>query len=685
METWETIALAVLVVVITFLYFKYRTPAPKPDDKLNKPKSGGEKAVSSGGNQIAIYFGSQSGTAQTFAYELQTEAKAHGFSAKVVDLEGYDAESLAEEKFVVFLMATFGEGEPTDNAAQFYEWIMSSDRDAHLLTSTTFAVFALGNRQYEHFCAIGINVDKRLEAIGGQRLLDHGEGDDDGSMEDDYSSWKARFWEATHAHFGTKDSGAKEQKFQPSFLLSWKDHATNGTNGTHANGTNGTHMMNGSSANGTNHTHSNGNGTQHHANGIITTNHDTNEVKQPEHKLLTDAKYNTHRIPVIANRELRPHYDEHSSTRHIELDISKTPLKYMTADNLGIYPRNEHKMVAKMAERLGVKLDAMFTLKKVDESSKKPLPFPSTCTVRDALLWYTDFSALVRQHQLKQIAQYATNEGEKKELLFYASAEGKDKFNREQWSYFELFHKFGSLQVPFDHFLDWVPKLTPRFYTISSSAKATPNTISITVSLAVTDNKPDGRKHLGVCSSYLLGVRPGKDELWAFVRSSSFRLPRTNVPLIMVGPGTGIAPFRAFVQEAMHLKAKEVKEEFRMGPITLFFGCRHEKKDYIYKEELEKAVEHKLIVSLHTCFSRSESSKKTYVQDRMIEIGPELWLLIDQKKASFYVCGGAAMGKAVREVIRSLAEKYGKMTPEKSNDYVKKLLSSGKYIQELWS
>ncbi len=174
---------------------------------------------------ITIFFGSQSGTAQTFAYELAEEAKSQGFNGKAVDLEGYENEELANEKFVVFLMATFGEGEPTDNAVQFYEWITSNDRQPNTLPSTTYSVFALGNRQYEHFCAIGHKTDKRMEDLGGKRLLEIGEGDDDGSLDDDYSAWKSKFWEATHAHFGTTATAQVVKAFAPSFTLAWAGSA----------------------------------------------------------------------------------------------------------------------------------------------------------------------------------------------------------------------------------------------------------------------------------------------------------------------------------------------------------------------------------------------------------------------------------------------------------------------------
>jgi len=237
--------------------------------------------------------------------------------------------------------------------------------------------------------------------------------------------------------------------------------------------------------------------------------------------------------------------------------------------------------------------------------------------------------------------------------------------------------------------LDWVPKIQPRFYTISSSSKVHPTSIHITVSLATTPKK-DGRIFHGLCTSYLMNAVSGKDKICVFVRQSSFRLPRqAGTPLIMVGPGTGIAPFRAFLQEATFLKNKKTegetkKNEGKLGPITLFFGCRHRKKDFIYHDELKEAETQDVCQKLLIAFSREED-KKVYVQDLMSENSDHLYDLLHNKKASFYVCGGAAMGKSVREVIRRILESRGKLTTDQSESYVKKLSNEGRYISELWS
>ena len=140
---------------------------------------------------MKIFFGSQTGTAEDFAGILKEEATEKGFNAIVEDLEEYETEDLKDETFVVFLVATYGEGEPTDNAKDFYNWFMEEDREEDLeLRNTKYAVFGLGNSTYEQYNKMGRVYQKRLEKLGAKCIIPYGEGDDDGCLEDDFNKWK---------------------------------------------------------------------------------------------------------------------------------------------------------------------------------------------------------------------------------------------------------------------------------------------------------------------------------------------------------------------------------------------------------------------------------------------------------------------------------------------------------------
>eukprot|EP00823_Brevimastigomonas_motovehiculus_P002362 TRINITY_DN1453_c1_g1_i1.p1 TRINITY_DN1453_c1_g1~~TRINITY_DN1453_c1_g1_i1.p1 ORF type:complete len:690 (+),score=240.58 TRINITY_DN1453_c1_g1_i1:44-2113(+) len=643
---------------------------------------------------FTILFGTQTGTSESFANELAREAKAHNFVATVRDMQDYDSESLAKEHFVVFIMSTYGEGEPTDNAKQFYDWINSNAHEKDELKHVNYAVFALGNRTYEQYCAVGRQVDKRMNELGANRVVDIGEGDDaDGDTAEFWNAWKNdKFWPSIHSFFGTAN---KEdiKPFVSSLRVTWMEKESKQSASS------------------------------------------TSDAKDGEHMVKGDRNVSLFRALVVENRELRQDISDGLSTCHIELEVKENT--YKTAENLGVHPRNDYKLAAQLAKRLGVRLEASFTL---DSLANKPMPFPSPLTVQNALLWYCDFQIPVRSSLVQILAQYARDATDKQKLLYLASVQGKEELSTQKYSLFDLLFLCPSVLPPFDHFLDFCPRLLPRYYTISSSSLATPNRIAMTVSLAVTP-KPksllQNRTHLGICSSYLCRAKPGKEWVTCFVKASSFVLPKPNAPIIMIGPGTGIAPFRAFLHEAAYLHHQPIsssslvlsptssssssslsvssssalssaalssssssfsssssssssslkgfaKSSFRFGPMYLFFGCRSKTKDFLYQEELTKAEQSGLLTKLFTAFSRDQE-KKVYVQDLISENGRMIWDLIDKDNAYIYVCGATSMGKSVREAIQALSAKYGKYTDKEWADYFKDILQKhGRYVAELW-
>jgi NADPH-ferrihemoprotein reductase len=407
-------------------------------------------------------------------------------------------------------------GEPTDNSAEFMEWIKSPERSGEdSVANVPYAVFALGNRQYEHFCAVGRVLDERVAELGGIRVVDHGEGDDDGSLEDDYSNWKKDFWSATHAKFGSKSADdeikANEmKKFESSYTVNVINDAAE----------------------------------QSAYNGGI-------------NNLVTDTKHRVVKARVIVNKELRSSNAE-GSTKHLEFDVSNLKFSYVTADNLGVYPRNDYKLTDKIIKRLGLDRNNIFRIK---AKAGKKSPFPNPCSVEDAFLWYLDYNYSPRLTQLPILAQYATAEKDKLGLLAYAN-EKREEYVADHKSLYEVLEEFPSVQPPLADLLDFIPKLAPRYYTISSSSLVNPNVISITVALTV-HNKPRNRQSLGIASSYLANLKAGKDLAAIFIRPSSFRFPKPKLlanvnisaaeskinnnnpsnPIIMIGPGTGKRQF----------------------------------------------------------------------------------------------------------------------------------------------
>uniref|UniRef100_A0A7S0CS92 NADPH--hemoprotein reductase n=1 Tax=Amorphochlora amoebiformis TaxID=1561963 RepID=A0A7S0CS92_9EUKA len=622
----ETVLLAGLAIAI---YYAYQLFFPTVSEPVEPETESKVESVVDNSVPMTVLYGSQTGTAEEFAGDFAKEAKAHGYNPTVVDLEEYEVENLQEEKFVVLLVATFGEGEATDSAQEFDNYLKELDRSEKIFENLTYAVFGLGNRQYEQFCEMGKRTDTSLADLGGKRLLELGIGDDDENIEDHFNSWKEKFFDVVDPiKLGRKSrSNSVVNLFEPE----WKITLLTVEEGK--------------------------------ASGYVS-------GYQPP----TGNKDNIEMAKIKVNRELRQKTNR-GSTKHIEFEISDLSVNYSTADNLGVCPRNDYKTCAKLAKRLNISPATVFT---ASAPGGRHMGVPSTCSVMDALLWHMDINNPPKKKLLLTLSQYATDSAEAKRLKYLTSSDGKKDYDSEivrgKLDISGLFEKFPSLKVSFPVFLEICPKLQPRFYTISSSSIAQPNRVTITASVL----------EKGLCTTYLDTLRPDIDEAPIFVRPSTFRLPKEkSTPVIMIGPGTGLAPFMGFIQEFRHVR-NETGSAKGEGPRVLYFGCRLKDEDFIYSDTLQKeAKEDGVLSELHTAFSR-EGKDKVYVQHLMRKNAASInKLLMDG--GSVYVCGGTAMGREVKETLIQIVKEEGGQSKEEALKFVDGLSKKGKYIQELWS
>ena len=472
----------------------------------------------------------------------------------------------------------------------------------------------MGNKQYENFNAQGKLLDKRLEELGGLRIVDRGDGDDDGSMEKDWSHWKAKFWPAVVTHFGGSLDDVVEMAFEPSFRIVYSaDEKTEPLASLLKRG----HAGAGS------------------------------QTKESE---VVSAL-------VTVNRELRK-IDHASgfieSTRHIEIDVGPSRISYQTADNLGVLACNNPQRVALLAKKQGYDLNKVFVMKALDPkcscffvslltflAMKKP-PITEAMTVRDALMWKVDISSPPRRQLLGLLSGFAQDENEKSTLRDWSKESSSEAITDDYIQLFKiechdfayLFERFPSIQIPLENLLELLPKLQPRFYTIASSSLVHPQSVHITVSV-IQSRTPGGRTFSGLCSNFLATTVAGKSMIPVFIRESTFRLPKClATPVVMIGPGTGIAPMRAFLQESAFLRSKGES----LSAWWLYFGCRYKDVDYIYKEEMETALENRILSKLRLAFSR-EQKEKVYVQHKLTEDFEELYPLVNEHDAHIYVCG----------------------------------------------
>ena len=660
-------AVAVLLTVIILVAVRSkRQPAraaPLKSGQAAQPKQ------SFPNGPMVILWGSQTGTAESFGKLLMQEARQRGYRARSLDLEEYDSEDLPSEAApVIFLMATHGEGEPTDNAKPFYEWLEDSDaRGPSCLSSVRFAAFGLGNRQYEQFNSMGKWVDGRMGALGAQRLCNLGLGDDDDNIEEDFENWREQLW-ATLA-----PAGAAEVSTAPeaSFELEWLGGSPTG-------------------------------GVPPPTGGVPPPTGGVPAVPPPTGGLPA--------VPMTPpTRWLQRHFFKHElvettlvsavelcstgadgSVKHMEIlaggGNGAPKISYEAADDLAVLCDNGEHLAAKAASALSLDLDASFRLRPRRAADRVSPPLPTPCTVRAALRYFADLRAPPSKQLLMCLAERAAEPAEGARLRKLASAEGKKEYAdyvlRDGRGLVELLGEFRSCTPPLGLLLELTPKLAPRYYTISSSPAKDASTVHLTVKVLREPMKDaPGRTKEGICTTQLeaLSVR---DSLVVFVRPSHFRLPeRPEAPVLMVGPGTGIAPFRAFLQQMEVERARGMPQR---GHTRLYFGCRESDKDFLYHAELDAALEQGILSRLRTAFSR-EGAQKVYVQSLLAQDAAEVWPMLSNEGGHLYICGGTAMGREVVAAIQQMAVSQGGLSAADAERFIKDLQANGRLIQELWS
>lgn len=631
------------------------------------------------GRRVIIFYGSQTGTAEDYASRLAKEIKSRfNVAAVVVDTEQVDMKYLdqfPEDAIAIFVMSTYGEGEPTDNAVPFWDLLhdpsFSEDSGDHPLTKLRYFIFGLGNSTYTYFNQASKTVDEKLTSLGATRLGERGEGDDDKSLEDDFLAWQEKTWPIFADALGADESDAgNSQAHDPAYIVA--EHASEFDGNVYQGEL--------------------GDQSQSHY-----------DAKKPY-------------PATITSRDLLHNSDRHCL--HLEIDIANSGLSYTTGDHVAIWPTNSEVDVARLASVLGLqdKLDTVISVKPADEAATK-IPFPQPTSYRAMFRHYLDICSPPSRQVLSLVAPYCPTP-EASEVL-KTLATDKDKYQhvvagpvRNLAEVLAYAAPSTTYAIPPGILIEALSRLQPRYYSISSSSIESPNNISVTaVTLRYHPEPTPERTIFGVNTNYLWAVHsavhaedkseclskhavqgPGGKyfdkqanvaKLPIHVRRSNFKLPANEErPIIMIGPGTGVAPFRGFVRERAYLK----KQGKNVGPTILFFGCRRSTEDFLYQEEWPELFDTLGAPSrIITAFSR-ETDKKVYVQDKLRENGKEMWELIRKSGATIYICGEAKrMARDVYRTFVDLAQQYGGMDEQAAIDFMTKLKSNNRYQEDVWA
>lgn len=556
--------------------------------------------------RVAVLYASQSGTAEGLARKLAKELKAQGYTPAVSTLVGYAPAALAAESFALIIASTYGDGDAPDGVQPFYEQLCLEHFPR--MEKLKYAVFALGDRHYEHFCKFGFDLDTKLAALGANPLCRRAESDVE--VDAPFTTWKGDVL----ARLNDLALGRTHLPAPPSAMVP-------------------------------------------SAPPVVAAIQSSKPAPATEKAI---SRENPLLAPLIERRPLTQSKSP-KLTLHLALAIEGSSLAYESGDSCGVIPKNDQILVAEIVQNL-----------RFNGNEKVTVGKNLATTLHDALTHHLVITRLSR----KIVQEYA-NRGKCAPLHDLLTPEHQASLEKYVYDrgLVDLLAEFpGVIEDPAD-LVAILPKLTPRLYSISSSPLVHAGQIQLTV--AVVRYESHNRERGGVCSTLFADRVSVADKLPIYIQpNKKFKLPANpDAPMIMIGPGTGIAPFRAFLHERRALGHR--------GKNWLFFGSRSADSDFLYRDELEGMHSDGHLTRLDTAFSRDQEDK-FYVQDRMLQSSTQIWNWM-QEGASVYVCGDASrMAKDVHGALCNIVEKEGAMSADGAQEYVSLLKDQHRYHRDVY-
>ncbi|MDZ5712727.1 bifunctional cytochrome P450/NADPH--P450 reductase [Jeotgalibacillus haloalkalitolerans] len=575
-----------------------------------------EAAIASHGTPLLVLYGSNMGTAEGIALELADTARFKGFEAEAAPLDEY-TENLPSEGAVLIVSASYN-GNPPDNAVDFTDWLVK-DESADL-KDVTYTVFGCGDRNWANtYQRIPQVIDEQLAAKGASRLLERGEGDADDDFDGDLEKWQSRLWPALAEQFDLE--------------LESDDHASASVSMEYVSGVSYTPIA---------------------------------------------RTYEAFSSVILENRELLR--TDQRSTRHIEVALP-SGVPYQEGDHLGVLPENAQALIDRVLNRFGLN-GAEYVVLGDGAGRANHLPANQPVSLSELLSRYVELQEPATRAQIRALAASNPCPPHKMELEQLTEDEA---YKREVLSVrktmLELLEDFLSCEMAFEEFISLLPPLKARYYSISSSPRKTADQASITVSVVRGAAWSGKGEYAGVASNYL-ATRQAGEKIACFIRTpqSSFQLPEDpETPVILIGPGTGVAPFRGFIQARRAL----LEEGRTLGEAHLYFGCRHPQQDFLYEDELKEAEQHG-VIQLYSAFSR-QSDEKVYVQ-HLIEQNANTIMPLLEQGGKVYICGdGSKMAPAVMNTLVRSYQNIHQTSQEEAEAWLDELERSGRLAKDVWA
>ncbi len=572
------------------------------------------------GRRLSVIYGTSLGTARDIAEGIAERAEADGFEVRVRSMD--DAlGTLPEDRVVVAVTATYN-GRAADSAVKAEKALDAGEFTGVDWGETKFAVLGIGSSNWPNYQAFPRKVDAAFEATGAQRLVPRGEVDTEADIDSQVSAFLTGLWES----LGAKAGEAK-------------------------------------------------------ASGLSLTMVDTRDARQA---VLPEQ---AEPLEIVSNSELvRPAkglFDTskkaaRESTRLIRMKLANG-MTYETGDHLAIYAKNPVDQVNLAIGRLG--LDEVAQLVLAGASGRfRHLPLGRTVTVRQLLTDFVELQDPLPKRAL-EAAIAATRCPHTKAALEVMQGEGWATVAESRLSLLGLLSKYPAIELGLEQFVELCAAIAPRFYSIASSPLVSPDAVDLIVGTLKGPAWSGVGVHQGFASSHMRDLMPG-ESVFGYVRSPNppFQPPAdASIPLILIGPGTGFAPFRAFLQE----RSKQKENGISTGQIHLFFGSKHPEHDWLCREEMERWAEDG-VATLHLAQSAVEGHPFAYVQHALAASADHLWPLIESG-AQIFVCGdGRNMAPAVRAALVDMHEAKTRNNRAAASDWLEEMIANGRYHQDVY-
>lgn len=552
---------------------------------------------------FTVLYGSNSGTCEAFAQTVAADAAAHGFKATKVDTLDSAKQGLPSKEPVVIVTASY-EGQPTDNAAHFYNWLTKLKEGEKV--DSSYAIFGCGHSDWKQtFHRIPNSINELLEKHGGKRICDKGNADAaKGDMMSSFQTWEDEvLWPALRKQYGGAEASQAAEASALGQSLS-----------------------------------------------IEVSNRRASRLRAD----VSEAK-------VLSARTLtQPGVPE---KRHIELQLP-TEMSYRAGDYLAVLPINPPETVHRVMLRFQLPWDAMLT---ISSKSNTALPTEHPISAHNLLSAYVELSQPATKRAVTMLVEASKDGDAKKQLNQILEGDFDAEITEKRVSLLDLLERFSAIDLPLGSYVASLMSMRVRQYSISSSPLADPQKVTLTYALLNADAFSGQGRYIGVASHYLSNLSPG-DITHVAVKPShqAFHLPADpeSTPVLMFCAGTGLAPFRSFIQE----RAAQIGAGRKLAPAHLYFGCRDPEKDSLYADELTRWGKMEAVV-IHRAYSRApeQSGGHKHINSLMradTDLLCEMW----DAGARVYVCGSRELGESVKQVCLDIAKERARKAGREPSD-----------------